>query len=75
MSDLKNLERLLRAGGITRRDFMKQATALGLTAAVATSTASRIAQAATPKKGGTLRLGIGHGSTTDTLDPATSENL
>jgi peptide/nickel transport system substrate-binding protein len=32
-------------------------------------------QAATPKKGGKLRLGIGHGSTTDTLDPATYENL
>jgi peptide/nickel transport system substrate-binding protein len=30
---------------------------------------------AAPKKGGTLRLGIGHGSTTDSLDPATFENL
>ena len=29
------------------------------------------AQAATPKKGGRLRVGIGHGSTSDTLDPAT----
>ncbi len=75
MTDLTNLERLLRAGGITRRDFLKQATALGLTTAVATSTAGRIAQAATPKKGGKLRLGIGHGSSTDTLDPATYENL
>jgi peptide/nickel transport system substrate-binding protein len=75
MTDLTNLERLLRAGGITRRDFLKQATALGLTAAVATSAIGHIAQAATPKKGGTLRLGIGHGSTTDTLDPATYENL
>ena len=75
MTELTNLERLLRAGGITRREFLKQATALGLTAAVATSTASRIAQAATPKKGGRLRLGVGHGSTTDSLDPATYENL
>jgi len=30
---------------------------------------------AAPKKGGTLRMGIGHGSTTDSLDPATFENL
>jgi peptide/nickel transport system substrate-binding protein len=30
---------------------------------------------AAPKKGGTLRLGIGHGSTIDSLDPATFENL
>jgi peptide/nickel transport system substrate-binding protein len=32
---------------------------------------SGTAVAATPKKGGRLRVGIGHGSTTDTLDPAT----
>lgn len=30
--------------------------------------------AATPKKGGSFRLGVGHGQTTDTLDPATFEN-
>ena len=75
MKDLGQLERLFRAGRVTRRDFLQQATAFGLTAAVATSAANRIAQAATPKKGGRLRLGIGHGSTTDTLDSATYENL
>ena len=75
MTDLTSLERLFRTGAITRRDFLKQATALGLTAALAASTAGRIARAATPKKGGKLSLGIGHGSTTDTLDPATYENL
>jgi hypothetical protein len=32
------------------------------------------AEAAEPKKGGTLRAGLGHGSTTDSLDPATFEN-
>ncbi|MDX1710160.1 MAG: ABC transporter substrate-binding protein [Rhodovibrionaceae bacterium] len=75
MSDFARIERLLRTGGISRRDFMQQATALGLTAAAASSIAGRAARAATPKKGGILRLGIGHGSTTDTLDPATYENL
>jgi len=32
------------------------------------------ARAETPKKGGHLRLGSSHGSTTDSLDPATSSN-
>ncbi|MDX1529208.1 MAG: ABC transporter substrate-binding protein, partial [Gammaproteobacteria bacterium] len=32
---------------------------------------SSSALAATPKKGGHFRLGLGHGSTTDSLDPAT----
>ena len=32
------------------------------------------ARADEPKRGGTLRLGVGHGSTTDSLDPATFEN-
>lgn len=32
------------------------------------------AWAATPKKGGTLRVGKGHGQTTDSLDPGTFEN-
>jgi peptide/nickel transport system substrate-binding protein len=59
---------------MTRRDFVQRAMALGATTALATSMAGS-ALAATPKKGGTLRLGIGHGSTTDSLDPATFENL
>jgi len=32
------------------------------------------AVAAAPKKGGHFRVGMGHGSTTDSLDPATWEN-
>jgi len=48
--------------------------ALGATTALATSMAGGVL-AATPNKGGTLRLGIGHGSTTDTLDPGSFENL
>jgi peptide/nickel transport system substrate-binding protein len=35
---------------------------------------SGTAHAAEPKKGGHLRVGVGHGSTTDSLDPATFEN-
>ncbi|MBS1270850.1 MAG: Glutathione-binding protein GsiB [Gammaproteobacteria bacterium] len=74
MSEIKRLEHLFSQGKISRRAFMARASALGLVAA-APSLIGDSAFAATPKKGGTLRLGIGHGSTTDTLDPATYENL
>ncbi len=74
MKRLGDLERLLRAGHIGRREFLSGATALGVSAAMASSIAGSAALAATPKKGGRLRLGIGHGSTTDSLDPATFEN-
>jgi peptide/nickel transport system substrate-binding protein len=75
MKELHHYCELLTRGKISRRDFMGRAVALGATTALATSLAAKAVQAATPKKGGTLRLGIGHGSTTDTLDPATYENL
>ncbi len=74
MRKMDDYTRMLAAGTITRRYFMQAATALGVSTALATSMAGR-ALAATPKKGGTLRLGIGHGSTTDTLDPATYTDL
>jgi peptide/nickel transport system substrate-binding protein len=61
-------------GRIGRREFLSGATALGVSVAAATAFVGKV-QAATPKKGGRLRLGIGHGSTTDALDPGTYENL
>ncbi len=68
------LRQQLAAGRIGRREFLHGATALGVSIAAAAAFAGKV-RAATPKKGGKLRLGIGHGSTTDTLDPATWENL
>jgi len=65
----KNNGRNLTLPSVSRRDFMAGASALGMTAALGTT-----AQAA-PKKGGHFRLGLGHGSTTDSNDPATFENL
>jgi peptide/nickel transport system substrate-binding protein len=62
---------LLRRGKISRRDFLSTALALGATLPLATSLAGKAALAAGPKKGGRIRLGLGLGSTTDTLDPAT----
>ena len=71
---IKDLEKRLKDGRIGRREFLCGATALGVSVAAATAFAGKV-QAATPKKGGKLRLGLGHGSTSDTLDPATYENL
>ncbi len=73
MRDLKDLESRLAKGEIDRRTFMGGALALGMTVSAATVLASK-AEAATPKKGGRLRLGLGHGSTSDSLDPGTHEN-
>ena len=71
MSELKVLERLLTEGKITRREFLARVSALGLMAAVSPALLTKSANASTPKKGGRLRLGLGGGSTTDSLDPGT----
>ena len=71
MSKLKELEQLLSHGKITRREFLVRASALGLAVAVSPALLPARAKAATPKKGGRLRLGLSGGSTTDSLDPAT----
>lgn len=62
-----------RLGLIDRRGFIKGALALGLAAPAALNVISG-AEAATPGKGGRLRMGVGAGSTADTLDPANADN-
>ena len=71
MKQLDHYARLLTDGKIGRREFIGRALALGATTAMATTMAGQALEAATPKKGGKFRLGLAHGSTTDTLDPAT----
>ena len=73
MISIDKLSKLYAAGRISRRDFMQGATAMGVTIAAASTMAVQ-AEASTPKKGGTLRVALGHGSTTDSYDPATFEN-
>jgi peptide/nickel transport system substrate-binding protein len=73
MNDIGSLEALVKQGAISRRDFVKRAAALGVAVGLPLSMASGVAHA-TPKKGGKLRIGLGHGSTTDSLDPGTHEN-
>ena len=72
MNELGDLKTRLQSGGLSRRDFMGRAAALGASSAVIASLlASADAYAAdTPKKGGLLRLGLGGGSTTDSIDVA-----
>jgi peptide/nickel transport system substrate-binding protein len=72
MSDLHDklelAKKLAARGRVSRRDFIRLAMAAGITAAAADKlfvTAAR----AEPKKGGTFRLAVGHGATTDSLDP------
>jgi len=64
------LNRVLRDRHTTRREFLAGATALGLSAAASSALWSKAAEAA-PKKGGHLKIGIGGGATSDSLDPAT----
>jgi peptide/nickel transport system substrate-binding protein len=52
-----------------RREFIHLAVAAGMTASAAQILFAQAAKAQ-PKKGGKLRIALGHGSTTNTLDPA-----
>ena len=70
---VKQQQSLLMRGLIDRRQFMTSALAAGVAVPAALGLATQ-AFAATTKKGGMMRFGMGHGSTTDTLDPATYEN-
>ena len=60
--------------GVSRREFNASMLALGLSGAAVVSLSSTSSLAATPKKGGTFRVGIGAGETADSLDAATSSN-
>jgi len=70
---IEEITNKLRKRQIDRRQFMTSAIAAGLTIPAAMSITNQV-YAATPISGGHLRHGIPHGSTTDTLDPATHEN-
>ena len=60
-------KRLFATGQPTRREFLAQTTALGISAAAAATLWSKRAQAA-PKKGGHLRIATDGASTSDSLD-------
>lgn len=72
--NIKDLAKVASEGKLERREFIKRAAALGIAAPFATSLLTQSVQAAVPKKGGIFIQGMGHGSTTDGLDPANHEN-
>jgi peptide/nickel transport system substrate-binding protein len=74
MSETKQLKRLLSRGWISRREFVKRMTALGFAASVPAGMLASMSAHGATKTGGKFRVGLGHGSTTDSLDPATWEN-
>ncbi|MCX7888354.1 MAG: ABC transporter substrate-binding protein [Rhodobacteraceae bacterium] len=59
-----------QSGRIGRREFMGRMTALGVSAGLSAAIFARAAGAAEPKKGGTIRVGMQGGESTNSLDPA-----
>ncbi|MDQ0470850.1 ABC transporter substrate-binding protein [Labrys wisconsinensis] len=73
-SGLAGLTANALSGRIGRRDFMQGALALGLGLGAASALWAREVAAATPAKGGTFRVGLDDGNTSDALDPATTNS-
>ena len=69
--ELEGLSARVVAGTMPRRDFMGKAAALGLTAAAASTLLANAARAATPVAGGTFKMGVQGGESTNSQDPAT----
>ncbi|MEM6371883.1 MAG: ABC transporter substrate-binding protein, partial [Pseudomonadota bacterium] len=68
--ELQKLSARVTAGAMTRREFMSRAAALGVSAAVATTFLAQPAKAA-PVAGGTFKMGVQGGESTNSQDPAT----
>ena len=59
---------------VSRRSFLNRTAAFGLTAALGTSLLPGALRADEPKKGGVVKMGLGGGETTDTLDPGLADS-
>lgn len=69
MNSIDKLLSRLNKGEISRRNFLQKASALGIAAAIPAGLFSSNAIAATPKRGGHLRIAMAAGSSGDSLDP------
>ena len=69
MTELEYWTNQVKKGRISRREFISRAAALGVTTALATTMLNQVGIRAEPKKGGSAKFGLAHGSTTDTIDP------
>lgn len=72
--ELKYLSQQVAKHRLDRRSFLGRAGALGLTAAVANTLLSSAVMAQGAIKGGTIKIAIDGGSSTDSLDPALAAN-
>ena len=70
MQTITELTKLFTEGCISRREFIKRASAMGLMASVSPLLMARKSHAV-PKRGGRLVLGSAGGATTDSMDPGT----
>ena len=70
MSRLTHLSGQFERGRISRREFVARAVATGMSLSAASMLVAGTVRAATPRQGGTLRLGIADFATTDSLDPS-----
>src|SRR5688572_32302895 len=68
MNQWEELQVAATNGRVSRREFMRRAAALGVATSLASGVLAKAGYAQTPVKGGTLRVGIAGGSTTDSLD-------
>ena len=72
--ELKYLSLRAATGRLSRRSFLGRAGALGLSAVAANTMLAGAVKAAGPQKGGTIKVGISGGGSSDSLDPALSAN-
>lgn len=72
--ELAKMIGFIDAGGLSRRGFLTRTAAFGATAVIAGSVMGGKASAQEPKQGGILKMGLGGGESTDTLDPALALN-
>ncbi len=59
---------------MNRRAFLNRTAAFGVAAALGGAVLPQTLRAEEPKKGGILKMGLGGGETTDTLDPGLSDS-
>jgi peptide/nickel transport system substrate-binding protein len=71
MNQWEELQRAVTDGRVSRREFMRRAAALGVATSLASGVLAKAGFAATPTKGGTLKIGMAGGSTTDSMDVTT----
>ncbi|SIT78602.1 ABC transporter substrate-binding protein [Pontibaca methylaminivorans] len=67
---IKHYARAVVRGGMSRREFMGRTAALGVSATAASALLGSAVHAEGPKKGGHLKMGLGGGESSNSLDPA-----